>query len=110
MWANGKYGTGLTTSSNGTNQYISVSDPGSGDLDFSNTVDFTISAWVKLSSIDANGGVSLVRKNYTGGPQASYALIVQDAGGSQSADCEFIDSGGTNDQVAGGLNLFDNKY
>src|SRR3989344_1309092 len=108
LWANGKCGTGLATSSNGTLQYVTVTD--TDDLDFSNTVDFTISAWVKLSSIKANGRVDIVRKNYTGGPQASYALLLSDSGGSQEAWCDFIDSGGTNDTVNGGYLLFDNKW
>ncbi|KKT22250.1 MAG: hypothetical protein UW08_C0013G0016, partial [Parcubacteria group bacterium GW2011_GWB1_43_8b] len=114
LWSNAKYGTGLSTSPNGTLQYVTVSDPGSGDLDFSNSVDYTLETWVRFTAIESAGAVYIIRKNLDGNPAiAGYGLSITTAGGAYTPACNYCDgAGGTceNDSVIGSTNLNNGQW
>jgi hypothetical protein len=108
----GKYGPGVKTNSEGSQTQVSISDPASGILDFTNTQDYTLEAWVKLTGNEASN-TYFISKNYDGDPaKAGYAAILQDAGGSQNLICTYSGGGGlgTEDTGAGTGNLFDGKW
>jgi hypothetical protein len=101
-WSTGRFGSAIALNVNGVAEYISVSDPSSGDLDFSNTVDYTIEAWVKFTAIEGggSGATYLVRKNFDGNPaNAGYSLTVSDGAGSYPAVCSYC-AGGSCEQTS----------
>ena len=112
-WSAGKYGSAIATSDNGSNEYISVPDPSSGILDFPNTSDYTISAWIKGTNNDG-AGVDVVSKNMnwdTGDDYAGYTLHTALSGGLFAIDCKYADGNGSGEeQVNGLIDPLENKW
>ena len=68
----GKLGQGFLF--DGVNDYASVTDPGSGILDFGDTADMTISAWVNRNTFDTYD-VIVAKQNDTG--SIGYGFYIQ---------------------------------
>ncbi|KKR48095.1 MAG: hypothetical protein UT84_C0050G0001, partial [Candidatus Curtissbacteria bacterium GW2011_GWA1_40_16] len=96
-WGNGKFGNSVTTKVDDVLDKTIVSDPTNGILDFDNTQDFTLSAWVKSSELDLTG---YVFSKSTGGGVPGYFMSTTSAGGG-NISCNYTD--GSNYDTADGL-------
>ncbi len=65
-------GSCFSTTINGTRDYIEVSDPAGGELDFSNSDDFSISTWIRYTSDETN--TYFISKGGTSTSDAGYSL------------------------------------
>ncbi len=69
-WTAGKYGSAIKF--DGSNDYVNIPDPSSGNLDFG-TGNFTVSTWVKASSASSLGAI-VTKKNNVGNNGVGYTL------------------------------------
>ncbi len=97
--APGKYGGGMGALDDTAQDAMTVTDPSSGILDFSDTQSFTYGAWIKTTLIDT--GVYVISKGYSGNPAtAGYTVDISHAGGAASIACQFSDGTGSVDDSA----------
>ncbi|MFA6512534.1 MAG: LamG-like jellyroll fold domain-containing protein, partial [Patescibacteria group bacterium] len=97
IWGTGKFGSGIKTGIENQQDYITITDPSSGVLDFSNTDSFSLNAWVKMGSIEGSGGMNWVNKNWADNmTQPGYALNTTYGGGAWGSQCRYSDSSSGN--------------
>ncbi|MCA9389910.1 DUF2341 domain-containing protein [candidate division WWE3 bacterium] len=106
-------GACLSTAQDNNQDYVSVADPATEELDFTNAEDYTISVWFKTTGIEGSGATYLVRKNFDGDTnKAGYVLMLADAGGSEQVYCAYSGGDGGGDDSTGNLamGLFDGQW
>lgn len=92
LWASGKMGGSV--SFDGSNDYVTMGDPASGALDFGNTSDITLEAWVYRSST-ANNGTIFDKKGGTNSTSSGYMLLNWSPATDDGSICLYV-SDGTN--------------
>lgn len=104
-WRSAKYGAGIGSTINGLSEGALVGDPASGILDFSDTQDFTISAWFKGTSIESTPYI--IWKGASSASNDGYMMRINN---SSSVTIRYAD-GVSFDGVSGTTtNLLDNTW
>ncbi len=93
----------------GTDDYVTVTDPTNGELDVASSQDFTVSAWIKTSTAAAMGASQgrIVSKRDNGTPNIGYELYVEAT--ETRPSFVILDSGG-NTVLSGTANVADAQW
>ena len=104
-WATGKYGSGLqTTNANSRREYASLTDQ--DNLDFTNTQDYTLSAWVKLNAMENIAGI-IVHKGGNTTSKKGYDMYLDST---NTIRCGYVDGDGSGDENAVSTTLWTSDY
>jgi hypothetical protein len=105
-WEPGKYGSAITTSKNNIAQSVTVTDPPSGILDFSDSQSYTVSAWLKMNGLPESN-TEVVDKR-VGVVDEGYDLQVKNDG---DIACQYeVDTGSSNSATWNNNNVTDGQW
>ncbi len=100
-WTTGQFNDGLAMTINSSHQQISVNDPAGGELDFSASQSFTLTTWIKFTSLESNL-FDIAQKGYDFNPAfPGYKFYISNSGGAYPFVCSIND--GTNVDVTNSL-------
>jgi hypothetical protein len=92
-WKAGKFGSAIsTTNGDGNASHISITDPASGILDFTDSQDYTLSAWIKNSASE-NVVDFLAKGDITQATGTAYGITLSST--DNKAKCRYIDGNGS---------------
>lgn len=94
-WISGKYGKGFATANDAVRDYISITNPASGELNFDETQDYTTSMWLKWTG--AGSGFSYLAKGGNNLSTPGYTILINQ---SERIDCRYNYGDGTNSETA----------
>lgn len=96
-WTNGKYGSSMSLGINSVLERARINDPASGIFDFSNTDDYSLNVWIKVSSIEGTV-LSPVQKGSNNASTPGYRFDVSNTG---TPSCRYVDGDGSGIDTTG---------